>query len=75
MPTLKIRYVGLDVHKRVVEVCIVDQAGRVVHRERFALCRSQLRAQQCRESRTPDRCGIGCGLLHECVERVSVVLG
>ena len=32
-----IRYVGLDVHKRVVEACIVDQAGKVVHRERFAL--------------------------------------
>jgi transposase len=37
-----IRYVGLDVHKRVVEACIVDQAGKVVHRERFALCRRTL---------------------------------
>jgi len=37
-----IRYVGLDVHKRVVEACIVDQAGKVVHRERFALNRSTL---------------------------------
>ena len=34
-----IRYVGLDVHKRVVEACIVDQAGNVVHRERFVLNR------------------------------------
>lgn len=32
-----IRYVGLDVHKRVVEACLVDQAGNIVHRERFAL--------------------------------------
>ena len=37
-----IRYVGLDVHKRVVEACIVDQAGKVVHRERFALNRRTL---------------------------------
>jgi transposase len=37
-----IRYVGLDVHKRVVEACIVDQAGKVVHRERFALNRPTL---------------------------------
>ena len=31
-----IRYVGLDVHKRVVEACLVDAQGNVVHRERFA---------------------------------------
>jgi transposase len=31
--------VGLDIHKRVVDACIVDQAGKVVHRERFALNR------------------------------------
>ncbi|NLX22428.1 MAG: IS110 family transposase [Phycisphaerae bacterium] len=37
-----IRFVGLDVHKRVVEACIVDQAGNVVHRERFALNRHVL---------------------------------
>lgn len=36
------RYVGLDVHKRVVEACIVDQSGNVVHRERFALNRRTL---------------------------------
>jgi transposase len=37
-----IRYVGLDVHKRVVEACLVDEAGSVVHRERFALNRRTL---------------------------------
>ena len=42
MSIVMIRYVGLDVHKRVVEVCIVDQAGNVVHRERFALNRRTL---------------------------------
>lgn len=43
MSTLRIRYVGLDVHKRVVEVCIVDCHGKVVHRERFALNRRTLK--------------------------------
>jgi len=42
MTILRIRYVGLDVHKRVVEVCIVDHGGKVVHRERFALNRRTL---------------------------------
>ena len=42
MNTAIVRYVGLDVHKRVVEACIVDQAGNVVHRERFALNRRTL---------------------------------
>ena len=37
-----VRYVGLDVHKRVVEACIVDQAGNVVRRQRFALNRLSL---------------------------------
>jgi transposase len=37
-----IRYVGLDVHKRLVEACIVDQSGKVVHREGFALNRRTL---------------------------------
>ena len=42
MTTGNVRYVGLDVHKRVVEACIVDQAGKVIHRERFALNRRTL---------------------------------
>jgi transposase len=42
MSTAMVRYAGLDVHKRVVQVCIVDQAGKVVHRERFALSRPVL---------------------------------
>jgi transposase len=37
-----IRYVGLDVHKRVVEACLVDAQGKVVQRERFALNRHAL---------------------------------
>jgi len=42
MSIVMVRYVGLDVHKRVVEACIVDQSGNVVHRERFALNRRTL---------------------------------
>ena len=42
MTTSNVRYVGLDVHKRVVEACIVDHRGKVVHRERFALNRRTL---------------------------------
>ena len=37
-----IRYVGLDVHKRVVEACMIDERGNVVDRERFALDRHTL---------------------------------
>jgi transposase len=42
MPKEIIRYVGLDVHKRVVEACLVDAAGKVLARERFALNRQTL---------------------------------
>jgi transposase len=37
-----ITYVGLDVHKRIVEACVLDAAGQVVHRERFELTRKRL---------------------------------
>jgi transposase len=42
MNTESVRYVGLDVHKRVVEACLVDAQGNVAHRERFALNRRTL---------------------------------
>ena len=42
MPDASMRYVGLDVHKRVVEACIIDSTGAAVHRERFALNRRTL---------------------------------
>jgi transposase len=42
MTDSSIRYVGLDVHKRVVQACLVDSAGQVVHRERFAMNRQTL---------------------------------
>jgi len=37
-----VRYIGLDVHKRVVEACIVDATGTIVGLERFALNRRTL---------------------------------
>jgi transposase len=36
------RFVGMDVHKRETEVCILDQAGEVLQRERFATTRERL---------------------------------
>jgi len=42
MPRSIVRYVGLDVHKRIVEACIVDPAGKVVQRKRFPLRRETL---------------------------------
>ncbi len=41
--TESVRYVGLDVHKRVVAACLVDATGKVVHRERFARNRRTLK--------------------------------
>jgi len=35
-------YIGLDVHKRVVEAAILDEAGQLVHRERLACTREAL---------------------------------
>ena len=43
MSTISIRYVGLDVHKRLVEACILDPSGKVLLRERFALNRRTLK--------------------------------
>jgi len=42
MTDSSIRYTGLDVHKRVVQVCMVDHAGQVVYRDRFDLSRHTL---------------------------------
>ncbi len=37
-----ITFCGLDVHKRVVEACLVDASGQVVHRQRFDLTLANL---------------------------------
>ena len=49
-----IRSVGLDVHKRVVEACILDASGKVVQRERFALDRRNLETFAVRVLRPTD---------------------
>ena len=36
------RYIGMDVHKRQVEICIVDQKGKVLKRTRCACTREVL---------------------------------
>jgi hypothetical protein len=36
------RYVGLDVHKQFIEVCILDAAGHVVWRGRTSCLRDEL---------------------------------
>ncbi len=36
------RFVGLDVHKRTVEGCVLDAAGRKLHREEFACTPGEL---------------------------------
>ena len=55
MNSPRIRYVGLDVHKRVIEACIVDQTGKVLHRERFALNRQALHTFAAKVLRPTDR--------------------
>jgi transposase len=37
-----IRYIGLDVHKRFIEVCILDKAGKVVFRGQTSCLRDEL---------------------------------
>lgn len=36
------RYVGLDVHKRFIEVCILDAAGKTVFRGKASCLRDEL---------------------------------
>jgi transposase len=39
---MMVRFVGLDVHKRVVQACVLDEGGEVVLRRRFRLTRETL---------------------------------
>jgi transposase len=36
------RFVGLDVHKRETEACVIDEAGEILHRERLPTTREGL---------------------------------
>jgi transposase len=42
LEVVMVRFIGLDVHKRVVEVCVVDAEGRILWRHRFDLTRESL---------------------------------
>ena len=42
MPDSNVRYVGLDVHKRVATICIIDSAGKVVLQQNVAVERGYL---------------------------------
>lgn len=48
-----VRFVGLDVHKRVVQACVLDEAGQVVLRRRFHLTRESL-LEFAKEELTPE---------------------
>ena len=37
-----IRFVGLDIHKRIVQACLLDEAGHVLGQQRFSLSRQSL---------------------------------
>ena len=50
---MSVRYVGLDVHKHVIEACFLDQSGRVLKRHRFELTPPGL-AQFARDHLAPD---------------------
>jgi transposase len=39
-----ITFCGLDVHKRVVEACVLDESGQIVHRQRFDMTPADLTA-------------------------------
>ena len=75
-----IRYAGLDVHKRVVEACLVDPSGQIVHRARFALNRHTLKLFATKILRPTDRvaleattnCWAVADVLRPCVARVVV---
>lgn len=50
------RYVGLDVHKKAVEACVLDPAGRKVHGENFPCTRGALERFAQRWLGSPSAC-------------------
>jgi transposase len=52
------RCIGLDLHKRVLEVCILDQAGRIEARHRVHVDRDTLVAFADHELRADDRLAV-----------------
>ena len=58
-----LRYVGLDVHKQFVEVCILDASGRVLRRCRTGCRRDELESFARTTLRPTDRVALGRFLL------------
>jgi transposase len=52
------RYIGLDLHKRVLEVCVLDREGHVEGRLRLAVDRDSLLSFAKRELRTDDHLAV-----------------
>lgn len=55
MSDSNVRYVGLDVHKRVVEACLIDGEGKVLRRDRLDMSRSYLESYARNVLRPTDR--------------------
>jgi transposase len=53
-----IRYIGLDIHKRVVQVCFLDEAGQVSREHRFNLSRQTLLDFACEQLTPQDRLAV-----------------
>ncbi len=52
------RFIGLDLHKRVLEVCIVGETGSVVQRDRIPVSAQSLRAYAEQELQPDDRVAV-----------------
>lgn len=50
-----IRFVGLDVHKQFIEVCVIDRKGKVLCRSRVDCRRDELERFATQELRKTDR--------------------
>jgi transposase len=55
MSDSNVRYVGLGVHKRVVEACLLSSEGKIIRRDRLALSRSYLETYAREVLRPTDR--------------------
>jgi hypothetical protein len=52
------RYIGLDLHKRILEVCVLNEAGAIDGRHRLVVSRDALRAFAQSQLRPDDRLAV-----------------
>jgi hypothetical protein len=52
------RYIGLDLHKRILEVCVLNEAGAIESRHRLVVSREALRAFAQSQLRPDDRLAV-----------------